>query len=118
MAKPKDDIKSSIGQYFHTLWYAIIGRDAHAKERETLNYTIGILQERITKLKDLYANVVDKWSAAVSLNDKMVSENNKLRNEIGSYQILVENLRSSIRDKEYQLKQYIDEVDRLQKAKQ
>ena len=104
-------------RYFRTLWYAIIGRDAHAKERETLVATIESLRERITKLKDLYANVVDKWSAAVSLNDKMVSENNKLRNEIGSYQILVENLRSSIRDKEYQLSEYIKEVNRLQKAK-
>ena len=117
MAKPKDDIKSSIGQYFRTLWYAIIGRDAHAKERETLNYTIGILQERITKLKDLYANVVDKWDEAVKLSDKLVSENAKLKNDIGSYQTLVENLRSSIRDKEYQLSEYIKEVNRLQKAK-
>lgn len=104
-------------RYFCTLWYAIIGRDAHAKERETLNYTIGILQERITKLKDLYANVVDKWDEAVKLSDKLVSENAKLKNDIGSYQILVENLRSSIRDKEYQLSEYIKEVNRLQKAK-
>lgn len=118
MTKPKDDIKSPIGQYFHTLWYAIIGRDPHAKERETLNDAIGILQERITKLKDLYANVVDKWSAAERLNDKMNSENAKLKNDIGSYQILVENLRSSIRDKEYQLSEYIKEVNRLQKTKQ
>lgn len=117
MTKPKDDIKSSVGQYFHTLWYAIIGRDAHAKERETLNYTIGILQERIAKMNVLYSNVVDKWDEAVKLSDKMVSENNKLRNEIGSYQILVENLRSSIRDKEHQLSEYIKEVNRLQKAK-
>ncbi len=118
MNKPENDIKSSIGQYFHTLWYAIIGRDPHAKEREALVDTIGQLREHVTKLKNLYANVVDKWSEAVRLSDKLVSENAKLKNDIGSYQTLVENLRSSIRDKEYQLSQYIKEVDRLQKAKQ
>ena len=118
MTNPKDDIKSPIGQYFHTLWYAIIGRNPHAKEREALVATIESLREHITKLKDLYANAVDKWDSAAKLSDKMVNENNKLRNDIGSYQTLVENLRSSIRDKEYQLSEYIKEVNRLQRAKQ
>lgn len=118
MSKPENDIKSPIVQYFHNLWYAIIGHDAHAKEREALVATIEQLKERIAKMNDLYANVVGRWSAAVRLNGKMVSENTKLRNDIGSYQTLVENLRSSIRDKEYQLSEYIKEVNRLQKAKQ
>lgn len=117
MTKPKDDIKSLIGQYFRTLWYALIGRDAYAKEREGLSTAVNILQDRIAKINVLYSNVIDKWNEAVKFSNKMASENAKLKDEIGSYQTLIENLRGSIRDKEQQLRQYADEVDRLQKSK-
>lgn len=117
MSNQDTKIVHKISRYFHTLWCALIGRDAYAKEREGLSTAVNILQDRMAKINTLYINVVDKWNEAERLNDKMNSENAKLKDEIGSYQTLIENLRGSIRDKEQQLRQYADEVDRLQKSK-
>ena len=121
MCENKEKLSSRIQRYFGNLWLALCGADPFREELVKLTADYEKTAENVRRLNEMYYQVVEKWSAA--------------EKRLEDYQVLVENLRERIREKDaeienagkdfrermermkadYQkrIEQYTEEIDRL-----
>lgn len=121
MCENKEKLSSRIQRYFSNLWLALCGADPFREELAKLTADYEKTAENVRRLNEMYYQVVEKWDAA--------------EKRLEDYQVLVENLRERIREKDaeienagkdfrermermkadYQkrIEQYTEEIDRL-----
>lgn len=101
MSDQKHRILTRIGRYFHRLGLAIIGKDyIYSNVYVALSDRVQKAEEDVKQLKEMYNTVLNQWSESDKLTKKLFETGSTLNEEVNSYKALVEQLRSTIRDKQ------------------
>lgn len=86
-------------RYLKNLLAALLGNNPYQAERDELAAKLEKADENVKQLRDMYFAACEKWEQ----NDKQVA----------SLQLLVENLRERIKDKDAAINQYMTDMDAL-----
>ncbi len=97
----------SIARYFRRLGLAVIGKDyTYNDVYVNMNGRVEKAEADLMRLKEMYDVALDKWKSNGELAKKLFGERTEMKEQIASYQILVETLRSTIRDKQAMIDAY------------
>lgn len=92
-------------QYLRILFFALLGRNPFQKKIDEVNKELASVKEYRRILKSMYQVLLSKWDAEKEQSKKMRRENEKQQQQIKDLQILVENLRGRVKEKDEDIKQ-------------
>lgn len=92
-------------QYLRNLFSALLGRNPFQEEIDKVKKELESVEEYRRILKLLYQVLLSKWDAEKEQSKKMRRENEKQQQQIKDLQMLVENLRGRVKEKDEDIKQ-------------
>lgn len=92
-------------QYLRILFFALLGRNPFQKKIDEVNKELASVKEYRRILKLMYQVLLSKWNAEKELTKKLRRENGEQQQQIKDLQVLVENLRCRIKEKDEDIKQ-------------
>ena len=92
-------------QYLRIFFSALLGRNPFQEEIDKVKKELESVKEYRRILKLMYQVLLSKWVAEKEQSRKMRRENEKQQQQVKDLQVLVENLRERIREKDEEIKQ-------------
>lgn len=92
-------------QYLRNLFSALLGRNPFQEEIDKVKKELESVEEYRRILKLMYHVLLSKWDAEKEQSKKMRRENEKQQQQIKDLQMLVENLRGRVKEKDEDIKQ-------------
>lgn len=97
-------------RYLKNLWLALTGRNPFRQELEEKTDQLAKAAVNVTSLHDLYYAALEKWNnettqriEAEAVNDRLARRIGDLEKRIAGMQVLVENLRERVREKDVEM---------------
>lgn len=97
-------------RYLKNLWLALTGRNPFRQELEEKTDQLAKAAVNVTSLYDLYYAALEKWNnettqriEAEAVNDRLARRIGDLEKRIAGMQVLVENLRERVREKDVEM---------------
>lgn len=104
-------MKENLTKYFKNIWFALTGRNPFSVELDEMHEQCDKAFSHLYTLKEMYYKVLEQISESERrLNEadrKLVEKNKRLE----SYQVLVEQLRERLKEKDFLFRTYQAEQD-------
>lgn len=92
-------------QYLRFLFFSLLGHNPFQEEIDEVKKELESVKEYRRILKLMYQVLLSKWDAEKAFSKDLCRENENKQQQVKDLQVLVENLRERIREKDEEIKQ-------------